>query len=251
MKSIKTLLVFVLLTATVSAQTVKYPMVGSSEDPSTSITQIETNDQHTVVSFKHTFSSKGGWVQVNKSMYLQDAGGEDRYNYIKSEGIPTRPERLYSTVDNQTLDFKVYFEKIKPGTKFINIIERARSLAELQGSVNFLNYFKVDLNKSQPISSGASSSVQIKMVPPPPSSEADTDYVQTQMASIKAMAISMYDAMYTGQLNMYSKPGVLEQLAKIMKTYYDALIKVGFSQDAALKIITSKQLVSVDGGGKN
>jgi len=38
--------------------------------------------------------------------------------------------------------------------------------------------------------------------------------------------------------------------AKYMTSYYDALIKAGFSPDAVLKIITSKTLVSA-GGNSN
>jgi len=56
----------------------------------------------------------------------------------------------------------------------------------------------------------------------------------------------VYASVLNAQLQAYSNPAITDQLAKITKNYYDALIKAGFSEDAALKIITSKQLISID-----
>ncbi len=244
----KILLAFLLLPLTVFSQSIKFPLVGSSEDPTTIITQIETNKHHTIVSFKHICSVKGSWVQLNKSMYLQDANGEEKYNYVRSEGIPARPEKFVATADNEEVNFKVYFEKLKPGTKEINVVERARSLAELNNGINFFNYFRVSLNKSQPESGNRITEV-ITMPPPPPSKgDLTASFPTRQMANLGPMVSNMYTSMLSAQLNMYSNPAITDQLAKIIKSYYDALIKTGFSSDAALKIITSKQLISVDGG---
>lgn len=248
MKAIKMSLAFILLTVAAFGQSVKFPMVGSSESPTTVITGIETNNRNTVVSFKHICARKGNWVQLNKSMYLQDANGEERYNYVKSEGMPLRPEKFVATEDQQEVNFKVYFEKLKPGTKEINVIERARSLAELHNGINFFNYFKVSLNKSQPEPVNDNPrSVKVTVAPPPaPNSDFSSSFARSEMRNLGPMISNMYTGMLSAQLNLYSNPATTDQLARIMKNYYDALIKTGFPADAALKIITSRSLISTD-----
>ncbi|WEK20905.1 MAG: hypothetical protein P0Y49_07115 [Candidatus Pedobacter colombiensis] len=253
MRSKQILLAFLLLPVTLFGQSIKFPLVSSSEDPTTMITEVETNSQYTIVSFKHICTVKGSWVQLNKSMYLQDANGEERYNYRRSEGIPLRPDRFVATKDNQEVNFKVYFEKLKPGTQEINVIERARSQAELNNGVNFLNYFRVNLNQSQlELGDRAVSKVEVVVAPPPPlRSDFVTSVANGETANLGPVLKDMYMGMFTAQLNVYSNPAVIDQLAKNMKSYYDALIKVGFSSDAALKIITSKQLISAGGNSNN
>lgn len=265
MKTKSLLLLCLLLPAIAFCQTISSPVVGSSEDYSTTITKVEVTSRNTVVSFKHQFYKKGGWLQLNKSMYLQDANGEERYNYVRSEGIPLRPARFTASDDHQVLNFKVYFEKLKPGTKEINIIERARSLNEMNDGVAYLNYYKVNLYKSRPEQAKEERVVvtDVTLMPPPLRDAAvttDTAYsagtnfpsgaLRNDMANMGPMMSNVFTSMLNAQLKMYSDPAVTDQLARITKNYYDALIKVGFSMDAALKIITSKQLVSMDSGTK-
>jgi hypothetical protein len=255
MRSKQMLLAFLLLPVTLFGQSIKFPLVSSSEDPTTMITEIETTNQHTIISFRHVGAEKGSWIQLNKSMYLQDAKGEERYNYVRSEGIPLRPERFVATKDNQEVNFKVYFEKLKPGTQEINVIERARSQAELNDGVNFLNYFSVNLNKSKlELADHKVSKVEVVVTPPPPvpvGTDFSSSFVNGEAANFGPALKDMYMGMFTAQLNVYSNPAIIDQLAKNMKSYYDALIKVGFSSDAALKIITSKPLVSAVGNSNN
>lgn len=237
-----------LLPITMYGQSIKRPMLSSSEDPSTVITEINTSGKYTVVSFKHTSYSAGAWVQLNKSMYLQDANGEDRYNYVRSEGIPLRPEKFVATKDNEEVNFKVYFEKLKPETKEINVIERARSVSELNDGVSFLNFYRVSLQNAQPEGMQQDNkTVQVTVTPPPPIGTYNVSEGVNEMANFGPMMSSMYTNMLNAQLKAYTDPEITTQLAKITKNYYDALIKAGFSADAALKIITSKPLVSMDG----
>lgn len=265
MKS-KFLLFCILLQTTVFSQSIKLPLVLSSDDPTTSITEIVTNNKNTVVSFKHICAEKGSWVQLNKSMYLQDADGEDRYNYVRSEGIPLRPERFTATEDNQEVTFKVYFEKLKPGTQKINVIERARSLQELNDGINFFNYYGVNLSKSAD-ELLVNERILTKDVTlfPPLSALGDKVQIDTavsigdniesiwgkgEMANWGPIMGGMYNNMIDAQLKVYSNPTIINQLARITKNYYDALVKVGFSSESALKILISKPLISLPEGTK-
>jgi hypothetical protein len=260
------LLLCFLLSAATFGQSIQSPLVASSDDHTTIITQIETNSHNTVVSFRHICFEKGDWVQLNKSMYLQDANGEARYNYVRSEGIPLRPAKFTATEDNQEVNFKVYFEKVKPGTKEINVIERARSLDELRDGISFFNYYKVSLYKSMPALIGGRQGfvTDVLSMPRPEMGmntvQVDTARIQVDkaysnfaspmnrggMAYFGPMMNGVYASVLNAQLQAYSNPAITDQLAKITKNYYDALIKAGFSEDAALKIITSKQLISID-----
>jgi hypothetical protein len=249
--NLKSLLFLLLLSPAISfCQSVDFPSVRSAEDPSTIITKIEVNNEFTVITFKHITAHKGGWMQLNKSMYLQDGSGEDRYNYVKSEGIPLRPERHYAAADNEEMVFTVYFEKLKPGTKSINVIERARAANDRAGAI-FDNFYNVSLEKqTTPAPHMITRTPHVKiitdtvMMPVPP-----FDF-QAGMSSIAPMVSQMYDHMMDAQLKFYSNPATIKQLAKINKDYYNALIKIGFSPHQAFKIVISKPLISTEMAGK-
>ena len=77
MKPLSLLFLLLALPALSFCQSIVSPMVGSAEDYSTTITKIEYSNTFTCVHFKHKFSAKGNWIQLNKSMYLQDADDEE------------------------------------------------------------------------------------------------------------------------------------------------------------------------------
>jgi hypothetical protein len=60
---------------------------------------------------------------------------------------------------------------------------------------------------------------------------------------------NIYVTMLDAQLKFYSDTTRLAKMAKIIKNYYDALVKTGFTPDQALRIITSKQIISSGMGG--
>jgi len=249
--NLKPLLLLLMLSPAISfCQSIDFPSVRSTDDPSTIITKITVNKEFTVITFKHTTAHKGDWMQLNKSMYLQDADGEERYNYVKSEGIALRPEKHYAATDNEEMVFTVYFEKLKPGTKSINVIERASSADDRTGGYTYDNFYNVSLEKSATaalpaITQTGQSTADSVMVPPGP----PTGF-QAGMSAIAPMFSQMYSSMMDAQLKFYSDPATIKQLAKITKNYYDALIKVGFSSDQAFKIVISKPLVSTEMSGK-
>jgi hypothetical protein len=234
-------------------QTVENPSVASSGDPTTNIVKIEVSNKYTEITFKHISPRKGDWIQLNKSMYLQSFKGEDRYNFIKSENIPLRPLKKFAIADNEELVFKVYFEKLKPGTKAINVIERALSPDELLNGASFFNYFNVSLEK--PVADKAPQVVSIKkdVVIDTVFNDAHSpafSFKNDIASSMGPMISGMYNAMLSVQMKFYSDQANIDKMAQITKSYFDALIKTGFTADQALKIITSKQLVSMDMNAK-
>lgn len=239
---LKPILLLLLLWPAVSfCQSINTPLVGSSDDNSTTITKIEVTKTNTIITFTHIATNKGDWVQLNKSIYLQDANGEKRYAYMKSEGIPLRPLQHIAASDNEQLVFKVYFERLEPGTKEINVIERALSPQDRALGTNYFNYYNVSLEKTGTVLSRNVS--QIRLLRPDTASSP----FNNAMGSFVPMINNMYSGILNAQIAFYSDPAKVTQLAKITKSYYDALMGAGFTADQALKIITSKQLVSMDG----
>lgn len=244
MKTLSILFLCLMLPAVAFCQSVNMPAVGASEDPSTTISKIEVTNKNTIITFKH-FSNKDGWVQINKSMYLQNANGEERYAFVKCEGIPLRPLKYTATTDNELVEFKVYFEKLKPGTTEINIIERALSPIERNNNVRFFNYYNVSLLKSGTDTQTENTvmvqdSVDLSTPVLPTGSDSGMfDNIFSNMSNV-------YKNLFDAQLKFYEDPATLERLAGIQKNYYDALIKKGFSKDDAIKICTSKSIFSFE-----
>jgi len=255
MKPLSLLFLLLLLPAIAICQTINSPSVEYSDDPSTTIQKIEITPKYTAVHFKHTVTAKGGWLELNKSIYIQDADGEDRYNYVKSEGIKLRPMKDTATVDNQEFNFTVYFEKLKPGTRSINVIERATSIMDRMSGTNYFNFYNVQL-----VGTTKKHATEVKLLPPhgitdtaqattlyPPLSDLGSKNYESSMGS---MMTSMYNAALEAQLKFYSDKARLDAMAKIEKSYYDSLINAGFTADQALKILVSKPLLSSDISGK-
>lgn len=225
MKTIRYFLLFTLFLVPVFsfAQQISNPSIVSTDDPSTKLIEVTVNQKYTVLTFEH-IGSKGSWIQVNKSMYLQDADGEEKYEFVKAESIPLRPEK-YTFDKNGSLVFKVYFQKLKPETKAMNVIERALTPQERNSSIGFLNYYGVDLTPSQSLHKAK-----------------ETEVLHTAQRPEDIMT-RMFTQVLTTQLNFYGKPETIDLLAKIVKNYFDALITKGFTEEQVLKIVTSTSFI--------
>jgi hypothetical protein len=69
------------------------------------------------------------------------------------------------------------------------------------------------------------------------------DGMAGMMSAMGPMLTTMATSMMDAQLAYYKQPGKLEEIAKLQKQYFDALVKEGFANDQALKIITSDSLL--------
>ena len=261
MKPLFKTLLLLLLPCVSFCQTINWPFVGTSADRSLKIISIETNDSYTIVSFKNIIAAKGGWVELCKSIYIQDANGDDIYHFVKAEGITIKPEKHYAKADSEVVDFKVYFEKLKPEVTEINIIERAVSLKDMViGNNSYFNMYNVSLKRSAPnnglsnnaayqnpalFSSGISTKLDTAY-----SSNSYANSIKNSMATIQSSLGDLYTNMIRSQIKFYSKPENIADVAKITHGYYEALIKAGFSADQAMKIVISKPLMSTEPGTK-
>ncbi len=252
MKKTLTLTAFLMISCfTAFSQNIVKPQVDQNEDFNCEIEKIETGSQFTSVTFAYTANADNAWVQLNKEIYIQTDQGNEHYNYVKSENIAMVPAKHVFAKAGDKLTFKVYFKKIPAASKTIDIIERA---GYRKDGILFFNFYGVSL--SQSTSDGASKRAtvtDVRLLPPPPVS-ADTasrglfygagNEMQNAMSAMGPMYASMAKSLLDANLAYYKQPGKIAELAKLNKDYFDALVKEGFTNDQALKIITSDGLFS-------
>lgn len=265
MKKLLTLItLFIISGLPTIAQTINSPFVKTREDGNTIIKKIATTGNYTVVTFETTANSPDYWVQLNKEIYLQTDISNAHYNYIKSENIVMAPKKQTFSNAGDKLVFRVYFKKIPAAAKSINIIERS---GPSNGNVSFFNFYNVSLTQSAPnqyasvggrnlmtvkidtaiVPSSAYQEVRIEEPVRGNAIDVVNDNVHNEfgdaMKMMMPMMANMSKVIMDAQLNYYKQPGKLAEVAKLNKTYFDALIQEGFTRDEALKIITSVSIL--------
>ncbi len=61
--------------------------------------------------------------------------------------------------------------------------------------------------------------------------------IQEKMQEMTPMFGNMIESMMSGRFKALANPQVTEQLAKFSKSYFDSLVKAGFTEDQAIKIV--------------
>lgn len=235
------------------AQTIVNPQVNYPENPNSTVSKVETDGLFTIVSFEYVAPGDKSWADVNKELYLQTDQDNAHYNFVRAENITISPKRTIIAKTGDKLLFKVYFQKIPQTAKSIDIIERAGPLGN---GTSYFNFYGVSLINANP--AGTTQRVKITdvvLMPPPPVENAGVtggvmginadgaNGMANAMNMMGPMISNMATSMMDAQLNYYKQPGKITEVAKLNKQYYDALVKEGFSDDQALKIITSESLL--------
>ncbi|WP_207424098.1 hypothetical protein [Desertivirga brevis] len=133
-----------LIWGSVYSQVFENPYYRTSDDPTTTITRIEQVSKFTIITFEHAQTAEG-WIALSKSIYLQNAEGDQIYKFIKAEGIPLTPQKKTLKGDEGKFVFKIYFERVPASIKTINVIERAISRDE---AGSYFNFFGVSMDKT-------------------------------------------------------------------------------------------------------
>lgn len=215
---------------------------------SCSISKIETTDKHTIVSFEYIAPGEESWAQINKEIFIKTNLSDKHYKFVKAQNITIAPEKTTLEKPGEKLAFQVYFEKIPKNAKSIDVIENAQGN---NTESSYFNYYKVSLTESQ-----GNFTNSIRLSPPPPATYSGTvtsspssnmaNVFSTMAPMFGTMAKSMMDA----QLDYYKQPGKIEEIAKLNREYFNALVKEGFTEDQALKIITAESLLPKATNGK-
>lgn len=223
-----------MLSIKTSAQSIENPSVENSDSPSCRIVKIENTPNFTIVSFEETAANDNAWARLSKDIFVQTNVSDKHYHYIKSENIAIAPEKTIINNAGDKLLFKVYFEKIPTIARTIDVIEKA-------GAKSYFNFYNVSLTQSQKVVI-----TDVALTPPSPSFTSNANFNNDMagvMGSVGPMLTTMATAMMDAQLKYYKQSGKITEIAKLNKQYFDALVKEGFTQDQALKIITSEGLL--------
>lgn len=124
MKKVIIPLLFILYSSTIFSQVYETPIAAEQSHPELKITKIEITNAETVISLKVTNKlSSGGWFCADKNIYLKSSKSNTRYELLKSENIPTCPDKHEFALPGETLEFKLYFPPIPDTIKYIDLIE--------------------------------------------------------------------------------------------------------------------------------
>jgi hypothetical protein len=112
-----------------------YTYKRNSED--VQIDNITKSAEYTVIQFT-AFPSKeysyGWWVNFNSNAYIEQNG--KKYYLKKAEGIPLSPNKHYFSNSNESLSFKLYFDKsVNLNVKF--------DIIEISGSASAFNFYYI------------------------------------------------------------------------------------------------------------
>jgi hypothetical protein len=225
--------ILIVVSLSAFAQSIVNPLVDQNDDPNTKITSIETNSLFTIVHFETAAEGDSAWTQVNKEIYIQTDVDKKHYGFVKAEGIPMFPAKHYLKTTKGKLPFTVFFEKIPASAKSIDIIERA---GNSYNGETFFNFYGVSLTLKDDAVSLQSSQVVFN-------GNSNAGNMSGIMADMTPMFNTLAKTMMNAQIDFYKQPGKLEEVAKLNKQYYDALISSGFTADQAIKIITSEGLL--------
>jgi hypothetical protein len=217
-----------------SAQSIVNPSVENSDCQSCRIVKIESTPNFTIVSFEQTAVNDNAWARINKDIFVQTNVSDKHYRYIKSENITIAPEKTIIKNAGGKLLFKVYFERIPLTARTIDVIEKA-------GAENFFNFYNVSLTQSERVDI-----TDVVLTPRPPSVTSNVNFNNDMaglIGSVGPMLTTMATTMMDAQLKYYKQTGKITEIAKLNKQYFDALVNEGFTQDQALKIITTESLL--------
>lgn len=172
-------IIFLFGVQNVLAQVTPNPKVTKKSTQDTFINKIEITDDYTVVSMQYVSKSPkealkdyldsnpkekeqlgrmnpmmrdmllqqmmggmgGSTISIQPTSFLRSKG-EEKFEFIKATNIPVAPERL-NTEPEKKYFFKVFFEKLAPGIKSVDLVEGAN---DERDGFQYWNFYGVEVN---------------------------------------------------------------------------------------------------------
>jgi len=128
MKNLIVVFFFIISFFCANAQIIERPNFGEKSHQTLTILKIELTDSYTKICFSvENKSDKGDWFCADKNISLVNSLGNEKYKLIKSENIPTCPQTYKFTFAGESLLFSLFFPKINPALKTIDIVEECNN----------------------------------------------------------------------------------------------------------------------------
>ncbi len=116
---------FIVAPFLINAQIIDNPVWTEKSHANLSVDKIELTKTETIfyLSVNNQLDS-GGWFCADKKIYIQSKfGSKEKYNIIRSEGIPICPEKYYFAKAGENLNFKLFFPAVPSYVKKIDLVE--------------------------------------------------------------------------------------------------------------------------------
>jgi len=108
------------------------------------IMRIVLTEDYTKIDFIHYPDKKyinGGWVQIQRNMFIRTLGSKDKLTLLKAINIPIAPNKHWYKSVHECLYFTLLFPSIPKSTTHIDIIEIEG------GDSTFFNFYGVSMNR--------------------------------------------------------------------------------------------------------
>jgi hypothetical protein len=227
------------ISSTVFSQSVVKPYVESVGDRLCYINKIEHTKDYTIISFEH-LNNDNGWISLNPSIKIK-ASDEKEYFFVKAEGIPLNPKHHQFTESEKKHAFKVFFQRVHLNIKRFDVIEVE------SGSKYDFNFYGVDLTRKRLSDIQVAHHFENDSIEP----AEVVSYGQSVVDSVASDGNfdfgNMFKNIYSNTIDSYIKylktPGKLNEIAKLNKEYFDALVGVGFTREEAMQLLTANPVI--------
>ena len=140
------LLFFTFTILQISAQQLNMPNFAWASHPMR-INKIEQTSNATIIELSITNQrALGGSFCADKNIYIMDVLSGKKYYMQYSKGIPVCPDNYKFSSVGEELSFQLYFPKLPPDIKYINIIEDCNNYCFSISGVILSNEFNSDVN---------------------------------------------------------------------------------------------------------
>ncbi|MGE0078565.1 MAG: hypothetical protein AB7S48_11950 [Bacteroidales bacterium] len=118
-------IIVILIALQTQAQTVvQSPYAAEQSHPELNIDKISFYADSTVINLTVVNKlEQGGWFCADKNIYIENPNTRQRYQLVKSVGIPNCPNTYNFKKKNELLSFSLIFPPIPLGLRTINLVE--------------------------------------------------------------------------------------------------------------------------------
>lgn len=122
-------LLLIIPTISTWGQTIISPTYSKRDNTCLRIDEIEKTVDYTIIKGVYENKYSSGWANINNTAYLKDCKSGQKYQIVKSEGIPMSPNKIEFSRKGETAHYKFYFPAIENDVELVDMIEGDASIS--------------------------------------------------------------------------------------------------------------------------
>ena len=122
-------LLLIIPTISTWGQTIISPTYSKRDNTCLRIDEIEKTVDYTIIKGVYENKYSSGWANINNTAYLRDCKSGQKYQIVKSEGIPMSPNKIEFSRKGETAHYKFYFPAIENDVELVDMIEGDASIS--------------------------------------------------------------------------------------------------------------------------